>query len=56
MISRQVTVLTLIVGFLCLASGAEIRKILEDLLEGKPTNSGEFLIYFIVEKERTLRH
>lgn len=35
MISRQILLLTLLVGFLCICSGAEIRKMLDELLEGK---------------------
>lgn len=34
MISRSFAVLTLLVAFLCIASGAELRKILEDILQG----------------------
>ena len=34
MVSRQILLLTLLVGFVCLTSGAEIRKLLDELLEG----------------------
>jgi len=34
MISRSFAVLTLLMAFLCVASGAELRKILEDILKG----------------------